>query len=77
MTCECRERVDADLAKHNARVERFFVLGKDKMPWPIATAQIETGRGKKKAPALFASYCPFCGVNLAPPDVDQQHKGGA
>lgn len=36
------------------------------MPWPVATEQVEKGRGKNKASLLFASYCPLCGVPLKP-----------
>ncbi|WP_313378108.1 hypothetical protein [Achromobacter insolitus] len=77
--CQCREKIDEGLARHNTKVSRFFVLGNGgtDMPWPIATDQIETGRGKKKAVALFASYCPFCGAPLKPESsATQQPNGG-
>ncbi|WP_116791374.1 hypothetical protein [Achromobacter dolens] len=62
--CQCRERIDALLAERNTRVMQVFTLGVNDfgMPWPVATEQVEKGRGKKKASLLFASYCPFCGV---------------
>lgn len=64
----CREKIDALLAERNTRVQYVFTLGDSGvgMPWPIATEQVERGRGKKKAVMLFASFCPFCGVSLKP-----------
>ena len=64
--CGCRERIDAGLAEHNTRVESIYILSGSHlgMPWPIATAQIEKGRGKPKATTIIASHCPFCGVSL-------------
>lgn len=66
--CQCRERIDALLAERNTRVMHVFTLGDEGfgMPWPVATEQVEKGRGKKKASLLFASYCPLCGVPLKP-----------
>lgn len=66
MACKCREQIDAQLAPHNTRVTVTFILDSpyEGAPWPIATSQIETGRGKPKAMGLFASYCPFCGTSL-------------
>lgn len=63
---DCREKIDALLADRNTRVQWVFTLGDEGMgmPWPIATEQVERGRGKKKAAMLFASFCPFCGVPL-------------
>ncbi|EFV84113.1 hypothetical protein HMPREF0005_02855 [Achromobacter xylosoxidans C54] len=78
--CQCRERIDALLAERNTRVMQVFTLGENDigMPWPVATEQVEKGRGKKKASLLFASYCPFCGVPLKPESTAaQQGKGGA
>lgn len=64
--CGCRERIDAGLAQYNTRVERVYTLSGNAvgMPWPIATVQIEKGRGKPKASMLIASFCPMCGVSL-------------
>ncbi len=61
--CGCHDQVNAQLEKANTKIKPYYVLdsGFSGMPWPIETVQIETGRGKPKASALFASYCPFCG----------------
>jgi len=69
--CGCRERIDAGLAQHNTKVEPIFSLSANHvgMPWPIATVQIEKGRGKLKASTILASFCPFCGVSLRLPEV--------
>jgi len=68
--CNCRERIDAGLAQHNTRVKSYFTLSANSvgMPWPIETVQVDKGRGKPKASALFASFCPFCGVSLRKPE---------
>ena len=61
--CDCYDQVNAQIEKANTKIAPYYVLdsGFSGMPWPIETVQIETGRGKPKASALFASYCPFCG----------------
>ena len=61
--CNCFQTVDTRLAEHNTRIKRYYTLGGGGLgiPWPVETEQVEKGRGKKKAMALFASYCPFCG----------------
>lgn len=65
MTHECFDRVDAMLAERNTRLTFPIMLGDDQAPRPmILTEQIETGRGKKKFVGMFATFCPFCGVNL-------------
>lgn len=66
--CECRGKINGLLAERNTRIMQVFTLGDDDfgMPWPVATEQVEKGRGEKKASLLFASYCPFCGVPLKP-----------
>jgi hypothetical protein len=68
LPCDCRERIDAQLAEHNTRIQPFFTLGSNRvgMPFGICTAQVEKGRGKPKAMSLFASFCPFCGVSQKP-----------
>lgn len=70
MTCACRDKINAQLAKHNTRITPVFSLSEQGigMPWSIQTEQLEKGRGKPKAMALFASYCPFCGVRLSTKD---------
>lgn len=66
MTCNCFVTVDAMLAEHNTRLTfPLMMLGSDQTRRPmIVTEQIESGRGKKKAVGMFASFCPFCGVKL-------------
>ena len=65
--CDCRTRINEKLVEYNTKIKPVFSLGGNSvaMPWPIETTQIETGRGKKKAVGLFASFCPFCGVPLS------------
>ncbi len=53
------------LAERNTCIDLPIMLGADQTARPmIATRQIETGRGKKKAVGMFASFCPFCGITL-------------
>jgi hypothetical protein len=70
MACDCIARVDAMLAERNTRIKLPLILQSgdwDNTPMPmIVTEQIETGRGKKKAVGMFASFCPFCGVSYKP-----------
>lgn len=63
--CDCIARADEMLAKRNTRIVIPIMLGTDQTTRPlIETEQIEKGRGKQKACAMFASFCPFCGVSL-------------
>ncbi|HEX7853806.1 MAG TPA: hypothetical protein VF503_08940 [Sphingobium sp.] len=63
MSCDCITTVDAMLAERNTRIMLPIMLGGDQTARPmIVTEQIETGRGKKKAVGMFATFCPFCGV---------------
>lgn len=62
MPCNCVETVNAKLAEKNTRLEQAIVFGKhDHDALMLRTEQIETGRGKSKAVAMFLNYCPFCG----------------
>ncbi|WP_179945012.1 hypothetical protein [Martelella endophytica] len=63
MTCNCIETFDDLLKDRNTRIapDLFFGWVDDARPH-IATEQIETGRGKKKAITVVASHCPFCGM---------------
>lgn len=62
----CFETVDAMLATHNTQLTFPIMLTGDQTKRPmIETQQIETGRGKKKAVSMFATFCPFCGAALA------------
>lgn len=62
MTCDCITTVDAMLAERNTRIMIPIMLGGHTPRPMIVTDQIETGRGKKKAVGMFATFCPFCGV---------------
>ncbi|PTQ64482.1 hypothetical protein C8J45_103332 [Sphingomonas sp. PP-CE-3G-477] len=65
MACNCIAEVDAKLAERNTRIMLPIMLGADQTARPmIVTDQIETGRGKKKAVGMFATFCPFCGVSF-------------
>lgn len=57
--CNCISNINADLKSHNTLLV-FTLLGNPPRVI-IDTTQIETGRGKKKAVAVVATYCPFCG----------------
>lgn len=62
MPCNCISTVNTMLAERNTRIMLPIMLGGDQTPRVmIVTDQIETGRGKKKAVGMFATYCPFCG----------------
>lgn len=70
MACNCIEIVDAKLAERNTRITIPLMFGADQTVRPlIETEQIERGRGKQKACAMFATYCPFCGVLLKSEDT--------
>lgn len=62
MACDCIQTVDTMLAEHNTRIMLPIVFGDQTPRVMIVTDQIETGRGKKKAVGMFATFCPFCGV---------------
>lgn len=65
MACSCIEIVDAKLAERNSRIMLPIMFGDDQTKRPmIVTEQIEKGRGKAKAVGMFATFCPFCGVEL-------------
>lgn len=60
--CECIGEVDEALKSRNARLSLALVFQNPTYETvQIATDQIEKGRGKPKAPTMFASHCPFCG----------------
>ncbi len=67
MACSCIEMVNARLAERNTRMMLPIMFGEDQTRRPmIETEQVETGRGKPKAVAMFATFCPFCGTSYAP-----------
>lgn len=68
MTCNCIETMDAALAEYNTSILiPMTVVGSTPKPF-VETVQLETGRGKKKAVKVFASFCPFCGVKYTGSD---------
>lgn len=78
--CDCRTKIDADLAKRNARLAFGFTFTSKKMevsPPLIWLEKIEP-RGKKP-PILMASHCPFCGERFpdASPDRDSREPSDA
>ena len=61
--CGCAEEVDAQLASRNTRLRRAIIFGGSRHPGlMIETEQVEKGRGKAKAAAMFPSFCPVCGA---------------
>ncbi|MDK4730520.1 hypothetical protein [Rhizobium phaseoli] len=63
MACTCVETVNAKLKERNTRLEQAMMFGEcnhDRLM--LRTEQVETGRGKPKAVAMFLTFCPFCGV---------------
>ncbi len=70
MACTCADELDEKLKPHNTVLERAWVMNDDQPDNPrlmIRTSQIETGRGKPKAKAMFINFCPFCGVKYEAP----------
>jgi len=63
--CDCIRRVDAQLKEggHNTMLNTTL-FGTPKCL--VATVQIESGRGKKKASLMLATHCPFCGTEYPP-----------
>ncbi len=60
--CNCIVEIDAMLAERNTRIMIPITFSADHSNIPmIVTEQIETGRGKRKAIGMFATFCPFCG----------------
>lgn len=71
MTCTCTKTVNAMLAERNTRLMLPLMLSEDQTPRVmIVTDQIETGRGKKKAVGMLATFCPFCGVPYVAASAD-------
>jgi hypothetical protein len=63
MTCTCIQTVNEKLATRNTRLTQAWKMGDSPDEGlMLETDQIEKGRGKPKAVAVFLTYCPFCGV---------------
>jgi len=70
MTCNCVESVNEKLATRNTRLSQAMMLVKTDHPGlMVETEQIERGRGKPKATAVFLTYCPFCGTRYESDDA--------
>jgi hypothetical protein len=66
MTCECIKEINGKLTQYNTRLTQAMMLKEADHPGlMLVTEQIETGRGKKKAVAMFLRFCPFCGSKYA------------
>ena len=60
----CVANTDALLAEHNTRLAvAIDFSGKGRELIQIATAKADD-KVRRKPIAMFASYCPFCGVKL-------------
>jgi hypothetical protein len=60
---KCVEEVNDKLKSRNTVLEQAMVFGDHASDaLMLRTMQVETGRGKPKAAAMFLSFCPFCGV---------------
>lgn len=57
--CNCIAEVNETLKQHNTML--VFTLFGNPSRVIVDTTQIESGRGKKKAAAMIANFCPFCG----------------
>lgn len=66
MACDCIDTVNEMLAAHNTRLNlpmtMAYLMGNEPQRLLVETTQIETGRGKPKAKAMFSTFCPFCGT---------------
>lgn len=66
MACNCIEEVDTKLAEYNIRilVPMFIIPRGGGKPEPrvfVETVKIDTKK-RAKTPAVFATFCPFCGL---------------
>jgi hypothetical protein len=70
MTCKCVGTINEKLLTRNTRLTQAMMLGPcDHDGLMLETEQVETGRGKAKAVAMFLTYCPFCGVKYKADEV--------
>lgn len=60
----CIQEINERLREHNTRLAVAIDLsGKGRELVQLATEKIDT-KVRKRPPLMFASYCPFCGVEL-------------
>jgi hypothetical protein len=61
--CECRSRVNSELAGHNAQLAYGFGFTKSGFGLVPPMIALEKTDPKKrgKLPTLLATHCPFCG----------------
>lgn len=64
MACNCIEVIDAELAKHNSRLDVGFTFGTPERPgyaFPALNTEKINKRSRDKMGAI-PTFCPFCGV---------------
>jgi hypothetical protein len=72
---DCVSRINEQLKVHNTKIGWAYSLSTPPQELiPILTIKAEDSV-RKKPMALYASFCPFCGVSLRPKPIDQE--GGA
>ena len=60
---DCVTRVDAQLAAHNTQISTAVNFKTMDLEIQIATSKLD-GNKRGKPMSLYASFCPFCGINL-------------
>ncbi len=63
--CGCVARLNGELAEHNLRISTPIAFGEQTLAAmiPITTHKVDPKK-RGRASTLYASFCPFCGVNL-------------
>jgi hypothetical protein len=64
--CECMQKIDAELAKHNGKLATGFQITPDmnvKRRFTVATEKIDKSKSAP-VPSVMCSHCPFCGEKL-------------
>ena len=66
MACKCLSEMDAELRKHNTRIQTQFSFAGGNLADVICTPYIGTEKidtkQRKKALGIVATFCPFCGL---------------
>ena len=61
---DCIQRINEQLTAHNTRIAQAIDFsGKNRELIQVATVKADEGV-RKKPSAMFATFCPFCGVKL-------------